>query len=153
MGLNTLNDIYFTIAGRNQAELFLRRTAEDWLPISSGEFAAKVAGVARELRSWGIHKGDRVAILSENRHEWVVADFACLLLGAVVVPIYMTLTPDQVAYLLRDSGTRAIFVSTEAQLQKALAIRGQTAIERISIMDAVVWVCRKKVYVGGRMAQ
>lgn len=137
MGLNTLNDIYFAIAGRNQTELFLRRTGEGWLPISSKEFAGHAAGVARELRSWGIRAGDRVAILSENRHEWVVADFACLLLGAVVVPIYTTLTADQVAYLLRDSGARVIFVSTQLQLDKMLSIRDQIPIERIAVMDPV----------------
>ena len=137
MGLNTLSDIYFAIARRTQAELFLRRGEQGWAPISSQEFAAQVAGVARELRSWGIHKGDRVAILSENRHEWVVADFACLLLAAVVVPIYTTLTSEQIAYLLHDSGARAIFVSNDAQLQKVLAIRGQTSLERIAVMDEV----------------
>src|SRR5690348_1457247 len=137
MGLNTLNDIYFAITRRNQPELFLRRGEQGWLPISSGEFASYVAGTARDLRSWGIRKGDRVAILSENRHEWVIADFACLLLGAVVVPIYTTLTPDQIAYLLRDSGARAIFVSTEPQLHKVLSIHTQTAIERIAVMDHV----------------
>ena len=145
MGLNTLNDIYFTIAGRNQKELFLRRTAEGWLPVSSQQFAAAVAGVARELRSWGIRQGDRVAILSENRHEWAVADFACLHLGAVVVPIYTTLTADQVSYLLRDSGARAIFVSTEPQLQKVLSIRGQTAVERIAVMDDVASECARQM--------
>ena len=137
MGLNTLNEIYFAIARRTQAELFLRHGEQGWIPISSHEFGAWVAGVARELRSWGIRSGDRVAILSENRHEWVVADFACLLLGAVVVPIYTTLTADQVAYLLHDSGARTIFVSTDAQLQKVLAIRGQTSLERIAVMDDV----------------
>ena len=95
MSLQTLNDIFFDIAGRNQPHFLLRKTQAGWEPISSKEFAAKVGGVLRALRSWGISRGDRVAILSENRHEWVVADFACMLLGAVVVPIYTTLTPEQ----------------------------------------------------------
>ena len=138
MGLNTLNDIYFAIARRTEPELFLRRGELGWAPISSSEFAARVAGTARELRSWGISKGDRVAILSENRHEWVVADFACMQLGAAVVPIYTTLTPDQIAYVLRDSGARAIFVSSESQLKKTLSIHSQTAIERIAVMDPIV---------------
>lgn len=137
MSLETLNGIYFSITGRNEPEFMLRHTDAGWQPISSQQFSAKVAGVARELRSWGIRKGDRVAILSENRYEWVAADFACLLLGAVVVPIYTTLTADQVAYLLRDSGARAIFVSSDSQLQKVLSIRGQTAIERIAVMDDI----------------
>ena len=84
MSLQTLNDIFFAIAARNQSDFVLRKTDAGWVPVSSQQFAAKVAGVTRELRSWGIGRGDRVAILSENRYEWVVADFAALLLGAVV---------------------------------------------------------------------
>ena len=86
--------------------------------------------MAGGLRKWGIGKGDRVAILSENRPEWMIADFASLLLGAVTVPIYATLTAEQTAYILRDSGARVVFVSSEAQLQKVLSIREQTALEK-----------------------
>jgi long-chain acyl-CoA synthetase len=137
MSLQTLNDIFFAIAARNQSEFVLRRTDAGWVPVSSQQFAAKVTGVARELRSWGIGRGDRVAILSENRYEWVVADFASLLLGAVVVPIYTTLTAEQIAYLLRDSGPRVIFVSTEQHMARVLSIREQTSLEKIVVMDHV----------------
>ena len=137
MTLRTLNDIFFTIAGRNQAQMLLRETEHGWEPISSQAFAAKVAGVAKVLRSWGISRGDRMAILSENRHEWSVADFSCLLLGAVVVPIYTTLTAEQTAYLLRDSGTRAIFVSTDKHLEKVLSIKHETCVEKVIVMDDV----------------
>jgi len=138
MSLQTLNDIFFAIAARNQSEFVLRKTDAGWVPVSSQQFAAKVAGVARELRSWGIGPGDRIAILSENRYEWVVADFAALLLGAVVVPVYTTLTAEQIAYLLRDSRPRVIFVSTEHHLAKVLSIREQTGPEKIVVMDQVV---------------
>src|SRR6266496_3405790 len=137
MSLQTLNDLFFEITGGDQPCLMLRKTVAGWEPISSQDFTAKVAGVAKSLRSWGISRGDRVAILSENRHEWVVADFACMLLGAVVVPIYTTLTPEQTSELLRDSGARAIFVSSDRHLQKVLSIRPATAIEKISVMDDV----------------
>lgn len=137
MSLQTLNDIFFAIAGREQPEFMLRSTAAGWQPISSQEFVAKVNGVAGMLRSWGISRGDRVAILSENRHEWVVADFACLLLGAVVVPIYTTLTAEQTAYMLRDSGARAIFVSNEKHLEKVVSIRESTMLEKIILMDEI----------------
>ncbi len=135
MSLQTLNDIFFAIAGRDQPQVMLRKTARGWEPISSQEFAAKVAGAATALRSFGISRGDRVAILGENRHEWVVADFACLLLGAIVVPVYTTLTPEQTAYMLRDSGARAIFVSSQKHLEKVAAILDTTAVEKIVVMD------------------
>ena len=135
--MQTLNDIFFAIIERNQSRVVMDRQAIDWIPISAQEFYRDVAGVARALREWGVSRGDRVAILSENRPEWAIADFASLLLGAVVVPIYTTLTGEQTAYLLRDSGTRVIFVSTEKQLQKVLLIQDQTAVEKVVVMDAV----------------
>ncbi len=113
MGLQTLNNVFFAIIERNQSQLMLRQEADQWLPISSQEFHGKVIAVAHTLQNWGISRGDRVAILSENRPEWTIADFASLLLGAVVVPIYTTLTAEQTAYMLRDSGAQAIFVSSD----------------------------------------
>ena len=137
MSLQTLNDIFFVIAGRDQPQVMLRKTARGWEPISSQEFTTKVGGTVKALRSFGISRGDRVAILGENRHEWVVADFACLLLGAIVVPIYTTLTPEQTAYVLRDSGARAIFVSSQKHLEKVASILDTTAVEKIVVMDEV----------------
>ena len=137
MSLNTLNDIFSAIAGRDQPALMLQLVGERWQPISSQEFAAKVSGVWSALRSWGVSKGDRVAILSENRHEWVVADMACFLLGVVVGPIYTSLTAEQTAYMLRDSGARAIFVSTERHLEKVLSVASTTLVEKIAVMDDV----------------
>jgi long-chain acyl-CoA synthetase len=137
MSLQTLNDIFFDIASRHQPHFLLRKAEARWTPISSQEFVKKVAGVVSGLRSWGISRGDRIAILSENRHEWVVADFACMLLGAVVVPIYTTLTSEQTGELLRDSGARAIFVSADKHLQKVLSVRQITALEKIAVMDDV----------------
>src|SRR5437660_1414983 len=137
MSLQTLNDIFFPIAGRDQPEFMLRATAGGWEAISSQQFVAKVRATAAALRSWGGSKGDRVAILSENRAEWTVADFACLLLGAVVVPIYTTLTAEQTAYILRDSGAPIVFVSNGQYLQKVLNIQDQTVVEKIVVMDTV----------------
>ena len=79
---------------------------------------AKLVGAA--LESHGVTRGDRAAILSENRPEWALADYGCLCAGVVDVPIYSTLPPPQVAYLLRDSGAKLLFVSTPEQLEKGL---------------------------------
>ncbi len=131
----TLNDIFFAIVERRQEQLMLVREGARWVPVSSQEFYRDVAGVARALSQWGLGKGDRLAILSENRLEWAVADFASLMLGLVVVPIYSTLTAKQTAYILRDSGARVVVVSTEKQLEKVLSIKDQTAVERVVLMD------------------
>jgi len=133
----TLNDIFFAAAEHNLERAMLYRESGRWLPISSSELRRNVAGTARALRARGIAKGDRVAILSENRPEWSTADFAILLLGAVTVPVYSTLTAEQTAFTLTDSGASAIFVSTEAQLRKIQAILSQTQLREIIVMDRV----------------
>jgi long-chain acyl-CoA synthetase len=75
------------------------------------------------LRELGLRDGDRVAILSENRPEWAIADYACLAARCTDVPIYPTLPARQAEYILRDSGAAALLVSSAAQLEKVLAIR------------------------------
>jgi long-chain acyl-CoA synthetase len=137
MTLTTLNDIFFAATERNLDRAMLYKEAGKWLPISSSDLRRNVAGTVRALQRWGIHKGDRIAILSENRPEWSTADFAILLLGAVTVPVYSTLTPEQTAYTLRDSGASMVFVSTENQVRKVQAILSQTQVKKIVVMDHV----------------
>jgi len=134
---STLNDIFFTAVERNLDRLMLDREAGKWRSVSSREFGEKVAHVARTLHGWGIGKGDRVAILSENRPEWPIADMASLLLGAITVPLYTTLTPEQTAFVLHDSGCRVIFLSSDHHLHKVLSILPQTLLESIVVMDPV----------------
>ena len=137
MSLQTLNDVFFAVVEQENPKVMLQRREEVWVPLSSATIYQCVSAAASALRAWGIGRGDRVAILSENRPEWTTADFASLLLGAVTVPIYATLTAEQTAHILRDSGARVIFLSTEIQLQKVLSIRQQTPVERIVVMDPV----------------
>jgi len=137
MSLRTVNDVFSGICARGRDRVMMHREASDWTTISSADLYRNVVGVGRALESWGIGKGDRVGILSENRPEWTTADFAILSIGAVTVPIYATQTAEQCAYILKDSGTRVLFVSTGAQLEKALAARQTVPLERIVVMDAV----------------
>jgi long-chain acyl-CoA synthetase len=139
MSIATLNDIFFAAVERNLDRALLYREGQEWKAISSREFGRRVARTARMLHDWGIQAGDRVCILSENRPEWPIADVASLLLGAVTVPLYTTLTADQTAFALRDSGCRVIFLSSETQLRKVLSVLSQTQIERIVVMDPVVF--------------
>jgi long-chain acyl-CoA synthetase len=136
MSLRTLNDVFLAVVERQHSKVMLQRLGDEWVPISSEALRERIMAVSGALRKWGVAKGDRVAILSENRPEWMIADFASLLIGAVSVPIYATLTAEQTAYILRDSGARVVFLSSEVQLQKVLSIRGQTALEKLVVMDA-----------------
>lgn len=137
MSITTLNDIFFAAVERNLDRMLLYRDAGKWLPISSREFGISVARTAHTLHAWGIRPGDRIAILSENRPEWPMADMASLLLGAVTVPIYTTLTAEQTAFVLNDAGCRAIFLSSDQQLHKILSILHKTQLEKIVVMDPV----------------
>ncbi len=135
MNIKTLNEVFFTVVERNSDRVMLTRESGAWTPISSAQLQAQVFATARQLQAWGIGKGDRVAILSENRPEWAIADFATLLLGAVDVPIYATQIAEQCVYLLQHSEASIVFVSTRKQYDKIASIQHQTSVTRIVIMD------------------
>jgi len=135
MNLRTLNDVFFTLVKRNSDRVMLTREGDTWCAISAGQLRSWVYATVRQLQSWGIRKGDRVVILSENRPEWAVADFACLMLGAVDVPIYATQTSEQCLFVLQNSEARVAFVSTRKLYEKIAAVREQTKLEYIVLMD------------------
>jgi len=135
MNIRTLNDVFFTVVGRNHDRVMMSRVDGAWTPISATQLYRWVKATAHQLQSWGIGQGDRVVILSENRPEWAVTDFATLLLGGIVVPIYATTTAEQVLYLFQHSEARIAFVSTRQQYEKVESIRAQTKLERIVVME------------------
>ena len=93
----TIVDVFYSAVDRNQARVMTFKQTIRWINIASHELYRDAVGTARTLESWGIRKGDRVAILSENRPEWALADFGTQLLGGVVVPVYPTLPAEQAA--------------------------------------------------------
>ena len=102
MEINTLADIFFASIAHDVERHVMFKRGSEWQVISSRQLYGYVATLARVLKQWGIHKGDRVAILSENRPEWMIADFACVTTGIIDVPIYATLTADQTLYLVAE---------------------------------------------------
>jgi long-chain acyl-CoA synthetase len=137
MSIRTINEVFYRGIERNLECAVLFKRSQKWVPISSREFYRNVLGVAYAMREWGLRPGDRVAILSENRPEWAVIDYAAMLIGAASVPIYTTLTPEQTLYVLRDSGARVIFLSNADQFEKFCGISDQCAVEKVVIMDEV----------------
>jgi long-chain acyl-CoA synthetase len=122
----TLNQLFFDAAAKyNRPDALQVKIGGTYRPISHKEVVERVRHAARGLSYLGVRRGDRVAILSENRPEWAIADFACLTAGMTDVPIYPTLPADQIAYILKDSGAAAIFVSNRAQAEKIREIRSQ----------------------------
>jgi long-chain acyl-CoA synthetase len=115
---------------------FMRRGGQGWESIPADRALADVESLALGLRALGVGRGERVAILSESRYEWVVTDLAVVGQGAVTVPIYSTLTPDQCRAILADSGARAVVVSTADQLAKVRAVRAQLPqLGAVVVMD------------------
>ncbi len=112
------------------------------------EASARVDSVAAFLFSQGVRAGDRVALISENRPEWLVTDFAALSLGAVTVPIYTSLTASEMQYILADSGCRWAAVSSTALFQKvAVAQKNLPALEGLLVFDGAVLASRSEVTV------
>src|SRR5215467_2279363 len=121
--VRTLCDIFSRAAASSKPDLLISKVGGEWKPISASDFAYTVRALSLGLNALGIQPGDRVAILSENRPEWAMADFAAQCAGAASVPIYPTLPANQIGPLLKDCGARAIFVSSSEQLGKIMTIR------------------------------
>jgi len=135
--LQTLIDVFQDVITHDRPAAVSYRVNGEWHDLSARDLYQRTMNVARALQGWGFVKGDRIAILAENRPEWAIADFASLMLGCIDVPIYATLLPEQIAFALSDSGCRAIFVSNQEHLEKVLAIKDQTPLEKIILMDQV----------------
>jgi long-chain acyl-CoA synthetase len=126
MPIETVCQIFYrSVDEYRKPEHLKYRASEGWKGISSDEFRTAVEETSMGLRSLGIERDDKVAIFSENRPEWAYADLATLCAGAADVPIYATLTPPQVAYVLKDSGAKVVFVSTPALAAKLAEVRPQ----------------------------
>jgi len=126
MKAGTLTELFFASieehADRRPAAL-RAKLGGTWRAITHTELARRVVAVTAGLRELGIKPGDRVSILSETRPEWAIADYACLCAQAADVPIYPTLTAKQTEYILKDSGSVAVFCSTTEQVTKVFAIK------------------------------
>ena len=135
--LVTMNDVLVRATGRGDVEVMLWQDRDGaWKPISSNELYGRVRALADVFRGWGLGKSDRIAILSENRWEWAVTDFATLAIRGVDVPLYPTLTPEQIGYMLRDSGAKAIVVSSRELYEKVVAAGDLPELAHVVVMDA-----------------
>jgi long-chain acyl-CoA synthetase len=149
-GKGTLTQLFFEAVerhGHKPTAVACKPAQGPWHKLTHAQVAERVTRTGLALKRLGVTRGDRVAILSENRPGWLVADFACLAIGAMDVPIYPTLPAKQLLYILNDSAAAAIFVSTAPQLAKILEIRSHVpALKHIIAMDpdakgpGVIWL-------------
>ncbi len=117
-----------------KADALNHKVGGEWVNTSATTFAERVRNVALGLAARGIRRGDRVALLSENRPEWSIVDLAILSLGAINVPIYTTQAVDQVRYILTDSGARVLFISNRRLYKHA-----QKALDRLGFLEKLIF--------------
>src|SRR5689334_20516755 len=130
--------ILAAVLRHNKEDAFNYREDGKWLNIPAATFVERVKNVALGLSSLGIRPGDRIAVLSENRPEWSIADLAILSLGAINVPIYTTQALDQVEYILSDSGAHAIFISTRRLYKHAQPVLAKRAMKHVIFFEPEV---------------
>ena len=124
------------MARHNKPDAVSEKREGQWVRISAAEFVRRVRHVALGLADLGIQSKDRVALISENRPEWSIADLAILSVGAVTVPIYTTQSIDQIQFILEDSGTRALLISGGRVLKHARkGFEGLNQLEHLVIFD------------------
>jgi len=127
-----------------KAALMVKR-AGAYQDISWAELARQVEEVALGLLDLGVQPGERVAILSENRPEWAIADLAILSAGAVTVPIYTTLAPQEIEFILQNSGARLLFTSNPDLMGKVVHLQKELEL-KVVLFDAPYRVAGPRVW-------
>ena len=136
--LKSVNDVLLLAMSRGDREVMRWQQPDGrWAPLSAGELYGKVRALARSFERWGVQRGDRIVLIAENRWEWPVTDFAALSLGAVDVPLYGTTTPEQLGYMLNDSGAKIAVVSSAEQYRKLQQAGDLPALEHVIVMDEI----------------
>ncbi len=121
---NLTDDVVTNAAESGGDVLLRRRTDHGWSDVTAAEFLDEVVAVAKGLIAAGIEPGDRVALISRTRYEWTLLDYAIWFAGAVTVPVYETSSVDQIAWILRDSGARAVVAEGPEHVARVSEVRG-----------------------------
>ncbi len=135
---NTLSEIFYRAAKEKpRPDALNYKQNGAWKAISSEEMISQAENIALGLCSIGLRKGDRVAILSANSPDWVLTDAGCQISGIIDVPIYTTLAPQQVSYILQDSGSRILFLENQKTFERLKSIIPNCPqIEKIVFFDS-----------------
>jgi long-chain acyl-CoA synthetase len=131
----TLGEMFLRAASRDAAPALRWREGDVWAELTFGQLGARARELARGLIALGIEPGDRVAILSNTRPEWTLADAGSLCAGATVVPVYHTNSPGECRYVLEHAEARAIFCEDGEQVAKIAHIRDECpALEHVIVL-------------------
>src|SRR5262245_27086731 len=121
MSVTTLPELFLKAAGFNKPDCLLHKVGGTYQPVSTAELVDRVRRLAKALEGLGVEPGDRVALMAENGPHWPTVDFATLSAGAVLVPVYPTLLPDQASYIAKDCGAKVVVAQTVQHLEGFLS--------------------------------
>ncbi|HEX6861423.1 MAG TPA: AMP-binding protein, partial [Thermoanaerobaculia bacterium] len=151
MSVTTLSELFLKAASYNKPQCLLYKVGGKYQPVSTAELVDRVRRLAKALEELGVQPGDRVALMAENGPHWPTVDFAGLCIGAVVVPIYPTLLPDQSSYIARNCGAKVVVAETTNHLEGFLAhahdlpdvqqfvlVKGESADPRVVSLDSLL---------------
>jgi len=135
--IKLLADFYYHQLNNNpKKDAFTQKEKGTWVTLSMGEFIQKAKQISKGLLKQGVQKGDRIAIIANNRTEWHLVDLAVQQIGVVNVPIYPNITEEDYTYILNDCGAKIVFVSDTAILRKILNIQSKVpSIEQVFIFN------------------
>ena len=129
---------YFQLANYATNEMFVTKTDGQWLGISTENFLKEVMIISRGLVGFGIQKGDNIALVSNNRYEWNILDIAIQQIGAIVVPLYPTISESDYNYILNDAAVKMCIVSSEDLATKIKHIEANVpSLQQLYTFDLV----------------
>ncbi len=121
---NLTDDVVTNAREAADTAVFSRARSGTWEDVTAATFLAEVSAVAKGLIAAGLEPGDRVALISKTRYEWTLLDYAIWFAGAVTVPIYETSSAEQIAWILQDSGARAVVAEGADHMARVSEVRG-----------------------------
>jgi long-chain acyl-CoA synthetase len=149
--VSTLTELFLKAASYNKPDCLMSKVGGTYQPISTAELVDRVRRLSKALLELGVERGDRVALMSENGPHWPTIDFATLCAGAVLVPIYPTLLPDQSSYIAGNCGAKVVIAETPAHLEGLLShadelpevrqyvlIKGESSDPRVTTLDRLI---------------
>ena len=149
--VSTLTELFLKAASYNKPDCLMSKIGGTYQPISTAELVDRVRRLSKALLELGVERGDRVALMSENGPHWPTVDFATLCAGAVLVPVYPTLLPDQASYIAGNCGAKVVIAETAAHLEGFLAnidklpdvrhfvlIKGTSSDPRVITLDQLI---------------
>ncbi|MCC7333359.1 MAG: long-chain fatty acid--CoA ligase [Flavobacteriales bacterium] len=139
MQINSLADFYYyPLQFQPKSDAFTQKENSKWVSLSSKELVDKAIQLSKGLLELGVKKGDRIAMISNNRIEWHLTDLAIQQIGAVNVPIYSNINPEDYDYILNDCGAKLLFLSDEEILGKILSIKANVpSLEKIYTFNKI----------------